>query len=184
MGGGGASPLPGAKIDSGGLIFWQASWRENRLKEGHAVLALRIGFNTNPYRIQHFWSIRIRMRIQTLMQGFGDHKFWKLCSWIYIYLYFLNKKCNLLFLRPSYRRSLHPTKDNIQHFKTWHFFTFVGHFCPPGSGSSRPKWMRIWIRNTAQKGKILKSQVRTPINNPEILPYMVPCKSSQSQFAW
>ncbi len=41
--------------------------------------------------------------------------------------------------RPSYRRSLYPSKENIQHFKTWIFFIFfssiVGHFCPPGSGS-------------------------------------------------
>ncbi len=26
--------------------------------------------------------------------------------------------------RPSYRRSLQPSKENIQQFKTWHFFTF------------------------------------------------------------
>ncbi len=37
---------------------------------------------------------------------------------------------------PSYRRSLQPSKKNIQQFKTWNFFSFfVGHFCPPGSGS-------------------------------------------------
>ncbi len=48
--------------------------------------------------------------------------------------------------RPSYRKSLLPTKDNIQHFKTWNFFTFVSNYCPPGSvsGTSRPKWMRIY----------------------------------------
>ncbi len=42
--------------------------------------------------------------------------------------------------RPGYRRSLQPSKENIQHFKTWNFSTFfsifVGHFCPPGSGST------------------------------------------------
>ncbi len=57
--------------------------------------------------------------------------------------------------RPSYRRSLHPSKANIWHFKTWIFFTIMGHFGPPGSGSgtlsSRPKWMRIRIRNTGWK---------------------------------
>ncbi len=38
------------------------------------------------------------------------------------------------------------SKENIQHFKTWNFFTFsifVGQFYPRGSGSSRPKSMRI-----------------------------------------
>ncbi len=40
--------------------------------------------------------------------------------------------------RPSYRRSFQPSKENIQHFKKWTFklfSLFVGHFCPPGSGS-------------------------------------------------
>ncbi len=37
--------------------------------------------------------------------------------------------------RPTYRRSLQPSKENIQHFKTSLFSIFVGHFCPPGSGS-------------------------------------------------
>ncbi len=38
--------------------------------------------------------------------------------------------------RSSYRRSLQLSKEAIQHFKTFTFFsTFVGHFCPPGSGS-------------------------------------------------
>ncbi len=38
-------------------------------------------------------------------------------------------------VRLSYRRSLQPSKENIQHFKTWNFLTFsffVDHFCPPG----------------------------------------------------
>jgi hypothetical protein len=60
----------------------------------------------------------------------------------------------------SYRRSLQPSKENIQHFKTWNLFIFcifVRLFCPsgsgsafsqcvPGSGSSGPKSMRIRIR--------------------------------------
>jgi hypothetical protein len=43
--------------------------------------------------------------------------------------------------RPSYSRSLHPSEENIQHFKTWFF-------CPPGSrsGSSPPKSIRIQIQ--------------------------------------
>ncbi len=57
---------------------------------------------------------------------------------------FSDKKCNLpgyLPFGPSYRRSLRPTKDKIQHFHTKNFFTIVGSFPdpnvfgPPGSGS-------------------------------------------------
>ncbi len=54
-------------------------------------------------------------------------KYWKkIYSW--------KKNCGLNKERPSYRRSLQLSKENIQHFKTWNFFyffsTFVGHFCP------------------------------------------------------
>ncbi len=44
--------------------------------------------------------------------------------------------------RTSYRRSLQSSKENIQHFKTWKFFTFF-YFC----GSFLPSWIRIRIRN-------------------------------------
>ncbi len=38
----------------------------------------------------------------------------------------------------SFSWSLQTSKENIRHFKKWtllHFSIFVGHFCPPGSGS-------------------------------------------------
>ncbi len=48
----------------------------------------------------------------------------------------------------SYSRSLQPSKESFQHFKTWNVFTFslfIGNFCPPGFGSgssnSKPKSM-------------------------------------------
>ncbi len=47
---------------------------------------------------------------------------------------------------PGYRRSLQLTKEAIQHFKTWIFSTFVGHSCPPGSGSGSVFKLRIRIR--------------------------------------
>jgi hypothetical protein len=57
--------------------------------------------------------------------------------WFAIYLSLgLHKGC------PSYRRSLQPSKEKIQHFKRWKFcpfFFFLGHFCPPGSGSGSCK---------------------------------------------
>ena len=40
--------------------------------------------------------------------------------------------------RPSYRRSLQPSKKNIQDFKTWKFCTFF-YFC----GQFFPSWSRI-----------------------------------------
>jgi hypothetical protein len=40
--------------------------------------------------------------------------------------------------RPSYSRSLHPSKENIQHFKTGTSLTFF-YFC----GSFLPSWIRI-----------------------------------------
>ncbi len=64
------------------------------------------------------------------------------------------KNCNLLISRPPYldnvqgtgeafnRRILQPSKENIQHFKTWKFFTYF-YFC----GSFLPSWNRIRILN-------------------------------------
>jgi hypothetical protein len=46
----------------------------------------------------------------------------------------------LLKGRPSYRSSLQPSKENIQHLKTLNFSTFF-HFC----GLLLPFWIRIWI---------------------------------------
>ncbi len=55
--------------------------------------------------------------------GFDDQKFNKITAGKNTI--FLIKNCNILFLslglyegRPSYRRSLQPSKENIQHFKT------------------------------------------------------------------
>ncbi len=56
--------------------------------------------------------------------------------------------------RPSYRRSLQLSKENIQQFKTWNFFTFflfVGHFCPS------------WIRIRIQQLKVMRIRVRIRI---------------------
>ncbi len=43
--------------------------------------------------------------------------------------------------RTSYRRSLQPSKKNIQHFKTWKIFTFF-YICR----SFLPSWIRIRIQ--------------------------------------
>ncbi len=55
--------------------------------------------------------------------------------------------------RPSYRRSLQLSKEAIQHLKTWTFkITFVGHFCPPGSGSEFRIRIRIRIHWPVESG--------------------------------
>ncbi len=82
-------------------------------------------------------------------------KIWKTLTAENFFLYFFDK--NFLGLRkgrPNYRRSLQTEKENIQYFKTRNFFPFMGHHCPPGSGSIRTKWLQILIRiqNTGYNG--------------------------------
>jgi hypothetical protein len=67
------------------------------------------------------------------------------------YRVLMAKTCKTFSLsqgRPSYRRNLQPSKENIQYVKTWIFLIisiFVGDFCPPGSGSE------LQIGNTASR---------------------------------
>jgi len=68
-------------------------------------------------------------------------------------LQLIKKSQNCFFISPghheerqSYKRSLQPSKENIQHFKTWNISTFsifLGPFCPPGSESAFPVRSRI-----------------------------------------
>ncbi len=59
--------------------------------------------------------------------------------------------------RPSYRWSLHPSKENIQHFKTWNLFTLFYFLWdifallnPDPDAAGRPESMRIRIHNTGE----------------------------------
>ncbi len=131
---------------------------------------------------------RIRIRIQRLrletntdpdpdpirIQGFNDQKLKKNNSWKKITFFFWSKTAIYLSLGlhkvcPSYRRSLQLTKEAIQHFKTWIFSTFVGHFCAPGFGSGFRIRIRIrihwpdWIR--IQSGS--ETLVLTSVPNPK-----------------
>ncbi len=48
--------------------------------------------------------------------------------------------------RPKRRRSLQPSKEDMQHFKKLNlltFYIFVGNFCPPGTGSVTGLRIRI-----------------------------------------
>jgi hypothetical protein len=67
----------------------------------------------------------------------------------YSWIFFLNQK---LLWTSKYRRSLQPSKENIQHFKLNFFSIYVGHFWSSGSGSFNlfPDPVRIRIRNTGR----------------------------------
>ncbi len=80
-------------------------------------------------RIQSGSRVSMTKNLKKITAGKKFNIFW---SKIAIYL-----SLGLHKGRPSYRRSLHPSKGNIKHFKTWNFLIFsifVGHICPPGSG--------------------------------------------------
>ncbi len=95
--------------------------------------------------------IRIRDRIKHFRlntdpdPGFWWSKIKKFLSWTKL-AFFGSKTTVYLSLglhkgRPSYRRSLQPSKENIQYFKTWNFliiFLFLWTFLP--------SWIRIRIR--------------------------------------
>jgi hypothetical protein len=74
-------------------------------------------------RVRIWIRIRIRIQIQIQIQGFDDQKFEKIYSWKFLF-YFFDKKITIYLSlglhkgRPSYRRSLHPPKEKVQHFKT------------------------------------------------------------------
>jgi hypothetical protein len=79
----------------------------------------------------------IPIRIQSGSRGFDDQKLEKIYSWKIKLNFFGSKTTIYLSLyinykgRPSYRRCLQLSKENIQHFKKWNFwiiFYFLGSF--------------------------------------------------------
>jgi hypothetical protein len=95
-----------------------------------------LGLNTDPDRD----PIRIRI------QGFNDQKLKKKITAEIFYYFFWDQKLQFthpyasirtskLQKKPSALKGSHPTLQNMN-FKN--FSTFVGHFCPPGSGSTDP----------------------------------------------
>jgi hypothetical protein len=81
--------------------------------------------------------------------GFGDQKLKKKNTAKKLFVFFISKILIYLSLdllkdvqATGEWRSLHPSKENIQHFKKLNFiikiFIGVGHFCPPGYGFRDP----------------------------------------------
>ncbi len=88
----------------------------------HDVQYLAYGFHSvsDPYGL-HLIRIRIRIRIQHFKLNADPD------------LGFDDQNCEIF---TDEKKT--PSKENIQLFKTWNFiifFDFVGHFCPPESGS-------------------------------------------------
>jgi hypothetical protein len=85
---------------------------------------------------------------------------------------------------PSYMRNLQPNTSK----RIFYFFSFfVGHFFLPGSGSSRPKLMRIWRHNNNKKKTFCSPLVRKlhlvvtavrefiqAIDSYKLIPYLSP----------
>ncbi len=128
------------------------------------VLWIRIGFMR--IRIQQFRSMRTLVPIQ----GVGDQN----CNILQLKKYPIfsikNRKTLSLGLhevRPSYRRSLQPSTENICHLTTIHFFTFFfsRKFCTPRciwniflpnmdpdpADQNQCGSFRIWILNIVQE---------------------------------
>ncbi len=114
-------------------------------------------------RIQHLILLRIRipMRIwiQFQIQGFDDQQLKKMCSWKFLYIFL--SKMQFTYPRASLKdaqttgEAFYPqkrTSDTSKHENSLLFSIFVGHFCPPGSGSrssdsNQCGSMRIRIHN-------------------------------------
>jgi hypothetical protein len=94
------------------------------------------------------------IRLRT--QGFDDEKIQRKIFFIKFAIY--------LFLglqgHPSYKRSLQPLKENIQHFKKCNFLTF-SNCC----GSFLPSWIRIRIANPDTKPETPLDPIRIRIHN-------------------
>ncbi len=125
---------------------------------------LRIRIHFIRTRIQHFRLNTDPDPDPVWIQGFNDQKLKKNYSGKFFFL--LSKTTIYLFLglhkeRPSYRRSLHLSKENIQHF----------------CGSFLPSWIRIRIPN-ADPDPLTRLNpdpigIRIRIRNPEYIYYFL-----------
>ncbi len=141
------SPTPGHSGSSSGS--GPITRPDKEIIDMKAVFRIRI--HLIRIRIQHFRPNAdpdpdpIRIRIQSGSRVLMT-KSWKKVTAEKKFNFFLSKTTIYLSLglhkgRPSYRRSLQLSKENIQHFKTCNFWIFF-YFC----GSFLPSWIRIQIR--------------------------------------
>ncbi len=109
--------------------------------------------------ILHFKWIRIRIRIQFGSRVLMTRKWRKKIQQKFFYIFSRSKIA--IYSCPNNRKSLQPSKENIQDFKKWNFLTF-SYVC----GSFLPSWIRIRIGNP-------DTDPGTPLN-PDPNPLPVP----------
>ncbi len=119
-GNGGVSPYYSFRRKNGG-----EEWPITRVVDSDSLIRIQI---------PHFKWIRIRIR----NHGFDEQNFFYKNTADFFISFVWSKIAIYWSLgvhkgRPSCRRSLQPSKENIQHFKRW-ILLAIFYFCPPGSG--------------------------------------------------
>ncbi len=149
--------LPEEATQGNKLTFSSGYWSAtvNRQNEGFGSLIHFIRI-----RIQHSWLNTDPDLDPIRIQGFYDQKFQKIYSWKY---FFSSKTTIYLSLgfhegRPSYRRSLQPSKENIQRFKRWNLLTFF-YFLR--------SFLLSWIQIRIQGSPLNPDPIRIRINNTD-----------------
>jgi hypothetical protein len=83
-------------------------------------------------------QLPLRIRIQFRIQGFDDQKLVKIYSWEFLYIFLSKIAIYLSRGLPKAGESFNPqkrTSSTSKHENSLLSSIFVGHFCPPGSGS-------------------------------------------------
>ncbi len=120
--------------------FWSISelWIRIHVETGYSISSESP--DLDPIRIQGLTRTEDKkIQLQSLKKIFFDQKF----KFTYV---------------QAIRRSLQPSKENIQHFKKWNlwlflvFSKFVSNFYPPGSGSGSRIRIRIRIQGPIESG--------------------------------
>ncbi len=125
-----------------------AWWRKDLEPDPYLWPGFQIRINLIRIRIQHFRlntdpdpdPFRIRGLYDQNLTKFKAEKKIELFFWLKTTIYLtlgLHKR------RPSYKRSLQLSKENIHHLKTWNFLIFFYFW-----GSFLPSWIQIRIPNT------------------------------------
>ncbi len=116
-------------------IHWYRIWHFRLNGEYHQYFGFRFIGSGSGSSILDWKLIHI--------QGFDDQKLGKITA-KKNFIFFWSKIAIYLSLglhigRPSHRRSLQPSKENIQHFKTWNFFFILRVIFTPLDPGPDPK---------------------------------------------